>query len=34
MSTMVHTPVRVKPPPALTGEIISPGLASVETARR
>ena len=32
MSTMVQTPVRMKPPPALTGEIISPGWASVETA--
>ena len=32
MSTMVQTPVRVKPPPALTGEIISPGCASFEMA--
>ena len=32
VSTMVQTPVRMKPPPALTGEIISPGWASVETA--
>ena len=29
---MVQTPVRVKPPPALTGEIISPGCASFEMA--
>ena len=27
MSTIVHTPVRVKPPPAESGEIISPGCA-------
>ena len=32
MSTMVQTPVRMKPPPALTGEIIPPDWASVETA--
>ena len=32
MSTMVQTPVRVEPPSALTGEIISPGWAFVETA--
>ena len=30
MSTMVPMPVRVKPPPADTGEIISPGCASFE----
>ena len=29
---MVQMPVRVKPPPAETGEIISPGCASLETA--
>ena len=28
MSTIVQMPVRVKPPPADTGEIISPGCAS------
>ncbi len=32
MSTMVQIPVRVKPPPAETGEIISPGCASFDTA--
>ena len=32
MSTIVATPVRVKPPPADTGEIISPGCASLEMA--
>ena len=32
MSTMVQMPVRVKPPPADTGEIISPGCASFEIA--
>ena len=32
MSTMVQMPVRVKPPPADTGEIISPGCASLEMA--
>ena len=32
MSTMVQMPVRVKPPPAETGEIISPGCASLEMA--
>jgi len=31
MSTIVPMPVRVKPPPADTGEIISPGCASFET---
>ena len=31
MSTIVQMPVRVKPPPAETGEIISPGCASFET---
>ena len=30
MSTIVQMPVRVKPPPADTGEIISPGCASFE----
>jgi hypothetical protein len=30
MSTIVPMPVRVKPPPADTGEIISPGCASFE----
>ena len=30
MSTMVQMPVRVNPPPADTGEIISPGCASLE----
>ena len=30
MSTMVAMPVRVKPPPADIGEIISPGCASLE----
>ena len=30
MSTMVQMPVRVKPPPADIGEIISPGCASFE----
>ena len=30
MSTIVPMPVRVKPPPAETGEIISPGCASFE----
>ena len=34
MSTMVPMPVRVKPPPADTGEIISPGCASFEIAIR
>ena len=29
---MLQTPVRVEPPSALTGEVISPGWASVETA--
>ena len=32
MSTSVQMPVRVKPPPAETGEIISPGWASFEIA--
>ena len=32
MSTIVQMPVRVKPPPAETGEIISPGCASFEIA--
>ena len=32
MSTIVQMPVRVKPPPADTGEIISPGCASFEIA--
>ena len=32
MSTIVQMPVRVKPPPADTGEIISPGCASLEIA--
>ena len=32
MSTMVQIPVRVKPPPADTGETISPGCASFEIA--
>ena len=32
MSTIVPMPVRVKPPPADTGEIISPGCASLEIA--
>ena len=32
MSTSVHTPVRVNPPPADTGEIISPSSASFEIA--
>ena len=32
MSTIVPMPVRVKPPPADTGEIISPGCASFEMA--
>ena len=32
MSTIVQIPVRVKPPPAETGEIISPGCASFEIA--
>ena len=32
MSTIVQMPVRVKPPPAETGEIISPGCASFEMA--
>ena len=32
MSTMVQMPVRVKPPPAETGETISPGCASFEIA--
>ena len=32
MSTIVPMPVRVKPPPADTGEIISPGCASFEIA--
>ena len=32
MSTMVEMPVRVKPPPAEIGEIISPGCASFEIA--
>ena len=32
MSTMVEMPVRVKPPPAETGETISPGWASLEIA--
>jgi hypothetical protein len=32
MSTIVQIPVRVKPPPAETGEIISPGWASFEIA--
>ena len=32
MSTIVQIPVRVKPPPADTGEIISPGCASLEIA--
>ena len=32
MSTMVQMPVRVKPPPADTGETISPGCASFEIA--
>ena len=32
MSTMVQMPVRVKPPPADTGETISPGCASLEIA--
>ena len=30
MSTIVPMPVRVNPPPAETGEIISPGCASFE----
>ena len=30
MSTMVLMPVRVKPPPADTGDTISPGWASLE----
>ena len=32
MSTMVQMPVRVKPPPAETGETISPGCASFDSA--
>ncbi len=32
MSTMVQMPVRVKPPPAETGDTISPGCASLEIA--
>ena len=32
MSTIVQMPVRVKPPPAETGETISPGCASFEIA--
>ena len=32
MSTMVQMPVRVKPPPADTGDTISPGWASFEIA--
>ena len=32
MSTIVPMPERVKPPPADTGEIISPGCASFEIA--
>ena len=32
MSTMVEIPVRVKPPPAETGDTISPGWASFDTA--
>ena len=32
MSTIVQMPVRVKPPPADTGETISPGCASFEIA--
>ena len=32
MSTMVQMPVRVKPPPAETGDTISPGCASLEMA--
>ena len=32
MSTMVQMPVRVKPPPAETGDTISPGCASFEIA--
>ena len=32
MSTMVQMPVRVKPPPADTGDTISPGCASLEIA--
>ena len=32
MSTMVEMPVRVKPPPAETGDTISPGWASLDTA--
>src|SRR3990172_9111642 len=32
MSTIVQIPVRVKPPPADTGETISPGCASFEIA--
>ena len=31
MSTMVPMPVRVKPPPAEIGEIISPGCAALAT---
>ena len=32
MSTIVQMPVRVNPPPADTGETISPGCASFEIA--
>ena len=32
MSTIVQMPVRVKPPPAETGDTISPGCASFEIA--
>ena len=32
MSTMVEMPVRVKPPPAETGDTISPGWASFDSA--
>ncbi len=32
MSTIVQMPVRVKPPPADTGDTISPGCASFEIA--